>query len=110
MENDMRPNITKAGIDLNVCAYCGEPLDDYSRTTDHLFPKSRGGKLSNRNKRPACGDCNKLKGDLDIYEFKSALNSLVFFEQERNKKTIGHLKKLRINVEKIIKEISHGKK
>ena len=53
--------ISKSGVDLSVCAYCKCRLDDYSRTVDHLIPKSRGGKLSNANKVPSCGDCNKMK-------------------------------------------------
>lgn len=102
--------ITKDGIDLSVCAFCKTPLDQYSRTVDHLFPKSRGGKRSNKNKRPACGECNKLKGDLDIYEFASALNSLIFFEHENHRKTIGHLKKVKMHVNEIIKELKDDKK
>ena len=57
---------TKNGVNLDVCAYCKCPIDEYSATTDHLYPKSRGGKLSNDNKMPSCGDCNKLKGSMDI--------------------------------------------
>ncbi len=38
--------VSKDGIDLSVCMYCKCTLDEYSRTVDHLFPKSRGGKLS----------------------------------------------------------------
>ena len=85
--------ISKSGIDLSVCAYCKCKLDDYSRTVDHLVPKSRGGKLSNANKVPSCGDCNKMKGDMDIVEFSRALSGLIFYEHSRHKQNLSLLKK-----------------
>ncbi len=94
--------ITKGGVDLSVCAYCKCKLDEYSRTVDHLFPKSRGGKLSNNNKVPACGDCNKLKGSMDIEEFGRALNGLIFCEHVKHKESIAYLKKVKLNVESLI--------
>lgn len=98
--------ISKKGVDLSVCVYCKVKLDDYSRTVDHLIPKSRGGKLSNSNKVPSCGDCNKMKGDMSIHEFHRALNGLIFFEHLQHKQTLSHLKKIKINVEEILKEKS----
>jgi 5-methylcytosine-specific restriction endonuclease McrA len=94
--------ITKGGVDLSVCAYCKCSLDEYSRTVDHLYPKSRGGKLSNDNKMPSCGDCNKLKGSMDIEEFSRALNGLIFYEHVKHKESISYLKKVKLNVESII--------
>jgi hypothetical protein len=96
--------ITKRGVDLSVCAYCKTQLDDYSRTVDHLYPKSRGGKLSNENKVPCCGDCNKLKGNMSIIEFSKALNGFIFYEHTRHKGSLSHLKKIKLNVEGIIDE------
>jgi 5-methylcytosine-specific restriction endonuclease McrA len=101
--------ITKNGIDLSVCAYCKDPLDEYSRTTDHLHPKSRGGKLSNSNKVPCCGECNKMKGDMNIIEFSRALNGLIFYEHTRHKQNVSRLKKIKINVEAIIESRKNGK-
>lgn len=96
--------ITKNGVDLNVCAYCKTTLDDYSRTVDHLYPKSRGGKLSNSNKVPCCGDCNKLKGNMNIVEFSRALNGLIFYEHTKHKENLSHLKKIKLNVESLIND------
>lgn len=101
--------ITKSGVDLSVCAYCKTKLDEYSRTVDHLYPKSRGGKLSNKNKVPACGECNKMKGDMDIIEFNRALSGLIFYEHSRHKGSISHLKKIKMNVEQIIQSKKNGK-
>lgn len=102
--------ISKSGVDLNVCAYCKCRLDDYSRTVDHLIPKSRGGKLSNANKVPACGDCNKMKGDMDAMEFSRALSGLIFYEHTRHKQNLSHLKKIKINVDGLIIEKNLQKK
>lgn len=102
--------ISKSGVDLSVCAYCKCKLDDYSRTVDHLIPKSRGGKLSNANKVPSCGDCNKMKGDMDIVEFSRALSGLIFYEHSRHKQNLSHLKKIKINVDGLIIEKNLQKK
>jgi 5-methylcytosine-specific restriction endonuclease McrA len=102
--------ITKDGIDLNVCAYCNTPIDELSRTVDHLYPKSRGGILSNKNKVPACGDCNKLKADMNVAEFKRAVSAMIFLEQTSHKKRISYLKKIQSNSEKIIQRIKDDKK
>lgn len=96
--------ITKSGIDLSVCAYCKTTLDDYSRTVDHLYPKSRGGKLSNDNKVPCCGQCNKMKGDMNVVEFSRALSGLIFYEHTRHKESLSHLKKIKLNVDGIIEK------
>jgi 5-methylcytosine-specific restriction endonuclease McrA len=100
--------ITKSGIDLSVCAYCKDPIDDYSRTVDHLYPKSRGGKLSNKNKVPCCGGCNKMKGDMSIVEFNRALAGLIFYEHNRHKENVARLKKIKMNVESIIEKRKDG--
>ena len=94
--------ITKNGIDLNVCAYCNTSLDSLSRTVDHLYPKSRGGILSNDNKVPACGKCNKLKANMDVKEFRVAVESMLFLEQTEHKHKASYLKKIRANTEKLI--------
>jgi hypothetical protein len=102
--------ITKDGIDLNVCAYCNTPIDSLSRTVDHLYPKSRGGILSNKNKVPACGDCNKLKADMNVVEFRRAISAMIFLEQTSHKKRLSYLKKVKSNTEKIIQKIRDDKK
>lgn len=102
--------ITKDGIDLNVCAYCNAPLDDLSRTVDHLYPKSRGGILSNKNKVPACGDCNKLKGNMNVIEFQRALGAMMFLEHSNHKKQMSYLKKVKANTSKIIERLENDKK
>ena len=96
--------LSKKGVDLSVCAYCKTPLDEYSRTVDHLYPKSRGGKLSNSNKVPSCGDCNKMKGNMSVVEFARAINGLIYYEHTKHKESIAHLKKIKMNVEKIIND------
>lgn len=93
---------TKTGVDLSVCAYCSTPLDNFSRTVDHLYPESRGGIRSNANKVPACKDCNILKGDMDVVEFRRALEALIHNESTNHRREIGRLKRIRYNVDKII--------
>lgn len=102
--------VTKSGIDLSVCAYCKTTLDEYSRTVDHLFPKSRGGKRSNSNKVPACGNCNKMKGNMSVVEFARALDGLIFYEHERHRESLTRLKKIKMHVTEIVTErTNYGK-
>jgi len=96
------PNISKLGIDLSVCMYCKKAVTVFDRTTDHLFPKSKGGKLSNDNKVPSCPDCNQLKGDMNVVEFEQFLDASIRFEHMEHKKRIGHLKKVKMNVSTVI--------
>lgn len=98
----MEENITKSGVDLNVCSYCKTSIDNFSRTVDHLFPKGRGGILSNKNKVPSCSRCNQIKGSLDIKEFEMALEAMMNFEHSEHKKRIGLLKKIKGNVKRIV--------
>lgn len=103
-------SVSKLGVDLTTCAYCNTAINEFSRTVDHLFPKSRGGKLSNKNKVPACKKCNQLKGDMSVKEFKRALNAMIHFEQKSHTEKIGYLKKVKINTDKIIQSIQDEQK
>lgn len=97
----MASNFTKDGVDLNVCSYCHKAIDDSSRTVDHLYPKSRGGILSNKNKVPACSSCNELKGDMTVDEFQLALKAMLRLETMNYKRKTSYLKKILINIPKI---------
>ena len=89
-------------IDLDVCTYCGDPIDDYSRTVDHLIPESRGGILAKKNKVPCCKDCNKLKDNMTPEEFVQHLERFVRMLQSAHRKQVDRLKKIRLNTQKII--------
>jgi uncharacterized protein (TIGR02646 family) len=45
------------------CAYCGKKLDKCELTVDHVFPRSRGGRLTLNNALLACVECNREKAD-----------------------------------------------
>lgn len=47
-----------------LCQYCGKHITEKSDlTTDHVLPKSRGGKTTYENMVTACSHCNKKKND-----------------------------------------------
>jgi 5-methylcytosine-specific restriction endonuclease McrA len=52
-------------------------------TIDHLFPQSKGGSHHPDNLVPACPQCNALKGDMTVLQFKSRLfpNYKLFYEE-----------------------------
>lgn len=55
----------KALLELTgcLCAYCG--LRPYQHL-DHIVPVSKGGSSNIKNLLPACGYCNRSKGDKDL--------------------------------------------
>jgi 5-methylcytosine-specific restriction endonuclease McrA len=89
-------------VDLNVCFFCTSPIDEWSRTTDHLIPESRGGIRANKNKVPCCGDCNKLKGDMTPEEFVRALKAMLRLKGREHKRQMSYLKRVLRNTEKIV--------
>lgn len=92
---------SKSGIDLNVCAYCSESIDQFSKTVDHLNPESRGGKLSNRNKVPSCVKCNGIKGDMNLDEFERSVGGMLRLESRSYKSKKSYLKRILYNITKI---------
>lgn len=89
-------------VNLDNCWYCNRQIDSLSRTVDHFYPKSQGGILSNANKVPSCAKCNELKANLTPQEFVKSLNSMIYLQSITSKETIGYLKKVKYNVEKLI--------
>jgi len=50
--------------DNYICQYCGKHLTEKKDiTTDHIIPKSRGGKTIYENMVTACSHCNKKKNN-----------------------------------------------
>ncbi len=66
------------------CYYCKGVLTDENRTKDHIWPKSKGGKLSRDNKVYACRRCNKSKGNSTLEEWLEQLK--VLEKTKKNKK------------------------
>jgi len=92
----------KLPIDINVCLYCNEPVDAYSRTKDHMIPESRGGIKSNDNTAPACRKCNMLKADMTPEEFKKFMERAITLEYHFTKIKTGYFKKVASNCKRII--------
>lgn len=55
------------------CFYCGFPLNNSNKTLDHIIPKSKGGHGLRRNKVISCKQCNTLKSDHTLEEFKGVV-------------------------------------
>lgn len=51
------------------CFWCGESISKCTATTDHIFPRARGGSNRFHNIVASCQRCNGTKGDLDPVEF-----------------------------------------
>lgn len=44
------------------CAYCSKPLNRWTMTEDHVWPRALGGSNARSNKLAACKRCNQDKG------------------------------------------------
>lgn len=53
------------------CFYCDRLLSRTKKTRDHLIPKSRQGSSKPHNIVFACRQCNTLKGQLTLEEFRA---------------------------------------
>lgn len=48
------------------CAYCGA---ENASTLDHIKPRSRGGTTAAPNLAPACSECNRGKGSMEVFSW-----------------------------------------
>jgi len=55
------------------CFYCGDKLSRRTATTDHVTPRSKGGKDDDSNIVDCCKTCNRDKGSLSFSEFRIVL-------------------------------------
>lgn len=58
------------------CFYCDEPLIDSNKSKDHVKPKSKGHRLSSKNKVWACVPCNVNKADRTLEQWKNKLEQM----------------------------------
>lgn len=75
------------------CFYCGCKLEFNNFYLDHHIPKAKGGKFEG-NTVPACWECNALKSDKDVEEFRESINECM--EKDIHAKIIAkyyHIKK-----------------
>jgi 5-methylcytosine-specific restriction endonuclease McrA len=79
------------------CRYCGLVLDWTRKKLrpqlDHGQPISRGGNASIDNIVPACGGCNRAKGDLTFSEFVALRGFLEKTFEDRGKSLLARLKR-----------------
>lgn len=55
---------------LGLCVYCNKPTR--AKHSDHVTPITRGGCNHIENIAPACGYCNRSKGDRSLLQFLAA--------------------------------------
>jgi 5-methylcytosine-specific restriction endonuclease McrA len=53
---------------IKHCAYCG--IEDNGLHLDHVYPRSKGGKLTLENTAMCCIRCNSTKSTNDIDQFR----------------------------------------
>ena len=72
-----------------VCAHCGNPASNRTRTVDHYVPRSGGGGYDIRNLMPLCKSCNVSRENFKIdpyqyYKFapRAVIDQCVAYEKE----------------------------
>lgn len=76
------------------CCYCGRNLNNMQRTREHILPKSKGGTDSLKNLRPCCFECNQLKSDLELRQFKTVVWNIIKILDGRYSLKLEDLKKV----------------
>lgn len=59
------------------CAYCGRKLTLETMTLDHIFPKSKRKNNDYTNLFASCRQCNNLKGDRTIKQYRSLVSKII---------------------------------
>lgn len=66
-----------------LCWYCGEatnniPGDSLAKEAEHMIPVSRGGPKGRKtgNVVWACHDCNQIKGDMTVEEYRAEIERM----------------------------------
>ncbi len=80
------------------CFYCGCKLDKNDFHLDHIIPKSRGGTSQGiDNYVASCPDCNLLKSNRSVDEFRKYLENIFDYSiQGRMIRKFYHVKKRKI--------------
>ena len=52
-----------------ICPYCLKEVPLSETNTEHILPRSRGGKTTPENTMLVCKKCNSIKGSLTLEEF-----------------------------------------
>ena len=65
--------------EYNKCWYCGRHLKFKERTHDHIVPKSSGGEKC----VTSCKECNNLKGNSMLEDFRDFVGGVTFYGEER---------------------------
>lgn len=58
------------------CSYCGKKLNFDDMQIDHHVPKNKNGGSDIHNLYPSCQNCNLLKYDLSIEDFRKKIESM----------------------------------
>lgn len=95
----------KIPTNKHECFYCGEPLNDWNRTVDHIIPKSKGGILSNDNKVWSCKRCNQFKADSNVVEFKGMVTFLLNELNRDHENKVSYYIRLKKRLTQLLKNI-----
>ena len=66
--------------DNYTCQYCGRKAPDVVLQIDHIYPKSKGGRLTKDNFITACFDCNMGKRDVILTNLPANQSTLAIID------------------------------
>lgn len=80
-DNSVRPikrTQKKFFLPTDKCCYCNRPFrEGLEGTKEHITPKSKGGTDALKNLKPCCFECNQLKSNLDLKQFKTTVWNVI---------------------------------
>lgn len=72
-----------------VCYYCGQTIEEWQMTLDHIYPRDLGGPTIIDNLVPCCKECNSEKNNFTLQQYQEMLK----IKQKQNEKKWRSLKK-----------------
>lgn len=72
-----------------VCYYCGQTIEEWQMTLDHIYPRDLGGPTIIDNLVPCCKECNSEKNNFTLQQYQEMLK----IKQKQNEKKVEEFKK-----------------
>ena len=94
-------NRTKKNFFLpsDKCCYCDRPFrEGLEGTKEHIIPKAKGGTDALSNLTPCCFECNQLRANLDMNQFKTTVWNIIKVLNGKYSLTLNDMEKVYENL------------
>ena len=84
------------------CCYCDRPFrEGLEGTKEHIIPKAKGGTDTLSNLTPCCFECNQLRSNLDMKQFKTTVWNVIKILNGKYSITLNDMEKIYENLREV---------